>query len=105
MVLTVRVAILNVLFGVVFFDGSLSKSFGDQKVLNGINLEVAQGETVSVLGRSGTGKSVLLKLIIGLHKPDRLDPRPRTGGCRSAAEVVERGPKNSGFLVPTGGAL
>jgi phospholipid/cholesterol/gamma-HCH transport system ATP-binding protein len=49
---------------------SLSKSFGDQKVLNGINLDVAQGETLSVLGRSGTGKSVLLKLLIGLHQPD-----------------------------------
>jgi phospholipid/cholesterol/gamma-HCH transport system ATP-binding protein len=49
---------------------SLSKSFGEQTVLKGINLEVAQGETLSVLGRSGTGKSVLLKLIIGLHKPD-----------------------------------
>jgi phospholipid/cholesterol/gamma-HCH transport system ATP-binding protein len=49
---------------------SLSKSFGEQMVLNGISLEVAQGETFSVLGRSGTGKSVLLKLIIGLHKPD-----------------------------------
>jgi len=49
---------------------SLSKSFGKQTVLKGINLQVAQGETVSVLGRSGTGKSVLLKLIIGLHKPD-----------------------------------
>jgi len=49
----------------------LSKSFGDQKVLDQINLEVAQGETVTVLGRSGTGKSVLLKLMIGLLKPDR----------------------------------
>jgi phospholipid/cholesterol/gamma-HCH transport system ATP-binding protein len=49
---------------------SLYKAFGDQTVLNGINLQVARGETVSVLGRSGTGKSVLLKLIIGLHKPD-----------------------------------
>jgi phospholipid/cholesterol/gamma-HCH transport system ATP-binding protein len=49
---------------------SLSKSFGKQKVLNGISLDIAQGETLSVLGRSGTGKSVLLKLIIGLHKPD-----------------------------------
>jgi phospholipid/cholesterol/gamma-HCH transport system ATP-binding protein len=49
---------------------SLSKSFGEQMVLNGINLEVAEGETLSVLGRSGTGKSVLLKLIIGLHHPD-----------------------------------
>jgi phospholipid/cholesterol/gamma-HCH transport system ATP-binding protein len=49
---------------------SLSKSFGKQVVLKGISLQVAQGETLSVLGRSGTGKSVLLKLIIGLHKPD-----------------------------------
>lgn len=49
---------------------SLTKSFGEQKVLKGINLEVAQGETLSVLGRSGTGKSVLLKLIIGLQQPD-----------------------------------
>jgi phospholipid/cholesterol/gamma-HCH transport system ATP-binding protein len=49
---------------------SLSKSFGSHKVLKGISLEVARGETLSVLGRSGTGKSVLLKLIIGLQKPD-----------------------------------
>jgi phospholipid/cholesterol/gamma-HCH transport system ATP-binding protein len=49
---------------------SLSKSFGPQQVLNGFNLNVAHGETVAVLGRSGTGKSVLLKLLIGLQKPD-----------------------------------
>ncbi len=49
---------------------SLSKSFGEQTVLKGLSLEVGRGETLSVLGRSGTGKSVLLKLIIGLHKPD-----------------------------------
>jgi len=48
----------------------LSKSFGSQVVLNGVNLNVASGETLAVLGRSGTGKSVLLKLIIGLQKPD-----------------------------------
>ena len=48
----------------------LHKSFGAQKVLNGINLSVNRGETLAVLGRSGTGKSVLLKLIIGLEKPD-----------------------------------
>jgi phospholipid/cholesterol/gamma-HCH transport system ATP-binding protein len=46
------------------------KSFGSQTVLNGIDLKVGRGETVGVLGRSGTGKSVLLKLIIGLQKPD-----------------------------------
>jgi phospholipid/cholesterol/gamma-HCH transport system ATP-binding protein len=48
----------------------IHKSFGSQVVLNGTNLNVASGETLAVLGRSGTGKSVLLKLIIGLQKPD-----------------------------------
>ncbi|HYM08380.1 MAG TPA: ATP-binding cassette domain-containing protein [Terriglobales bacterium] len=48
----------------------LRKSFGPQVVLNGIDLHVARGETLAVLGRSGTGKSVLLRLIIGLQKPD-----------------------------------
>jgi phospholipid/cholesterol/gamma-HCH transport system ATP-binding protein len=48
----------------------LHKSFGSQIVLNGIGLTVSRGETLAVLGRSGTGKSVLLKLIIGLQKPD-----------------------------------
>ena len=43
------------------------KSFGAQHVLDGISLTVVRGETLAVLGRSGTGKSVLLKLIIGLE--------------------------------------
>jgi phospholipid/cholesterol/gamma-HCH transport system ATP-binding protein len=50
--------------------GNLRKAFGEQRVLNGITLKVARGETVAVLGRSGGGKSVLLKLIIGLQKAD-----------------------------------
>lgn len=49
---------------------ALSKSFGAQTVLREINLQVARGETLTVLGRSGTGKSVMLKLVIGLQKPD-----------------------------------
>ncbi|HWZ44380.1 MAG TPA: ABC transporter ATP-binding protein [Candidatus Saccharimonadales bacterium] len=48
----------------------LHKSFGSQKVLNGTSLSVGRSETLAVLGRSGTGKSVLLRLIIGLEKPD-----------------------------------
>jgi len=48
----------------------LHKSFGNQTVLNGVSLAVGRGETLAVLGRSGTGKSVLLRLIIGLEKPD-----------------------------------
>ena len=48
----------------------LSKSFGEQRVLDRIDLKVARGETLTVLGRSGTGKSVMLKLLIGLQRPD-----------------------------------
>src|SRR6202521_431580 len=48
----------------------VDKSFGAQHVLDGISLTVVRGETLAVLGRSGTGKSVLLKLIIGLEKMD-----------------------------------
>jgi phospholipid/cholesterol/gamma-HCH transport system ATP-binding protein len=46
------------------------KSFASHKVLDGISLHVSRGETLAVLGRSGTGKSVLLRLIIGLETPD-----------------------------------
>jgi phospholipid/cholesterol/gamma-HCH transport system ATP-binding protein len=49
---------------------SLQKTFGSHMVLNGINLSVSRGETLAVLGRSGTGKSVLLRIIIGLETPD-----------------------------------
>ncbi len=49
---------------------NVHKSFGHQTVLNGVDLAVGQGEILSVLGRSGTGKSVLLKLLVGLQKPD-----------------------------------
>jgi phospholipid/cholesterol/gamma-HCH transport system ATP-binding protein len=48
----------------------LRKSFGCLTVLNGVNLQVEPGETLVVLGRSGTGKSVLLRLLIGLQQPD-----------------------------------
>jgi phospholipid/cholesterol/gamma-HCH transport system ATP-binding protein len=46
------------------------KKFGKQIVLDGVNFNVQEGETVALLGPSGTGKSVLLKHIIGLIKPD-----------------------------------
>lgn len=49
---------------------SLHKSFGHHKVLDGIDLEVKQDSSLVILGGSGTGKSVLIKTIIGLIKPD-----------------------------------
>lgn len=49
---------------------NLSKSFNGKKVLKNLNLEINTGETLVILGRSGAGKSVLLRHIIGLEKPD-----------------------------------
>ena len=49
---------------------NLKKSFGEQVVLNGVDLLVNEGETLALLGPSGTGKSVLLKHAIGLLHPD-----------------------------------
>jgi phospholipid/cholesterol/gamma-HCH transport system ATP-binding protein len=49
----------------------LHKAFGPKQVLRGIDLDVAPGESVVVIGGSGTGKSVLLKCILGLIRPDR----------------------------------
>jgi len=47
------------------------KAFGRKKVLQGVDLEIARGESLVVIGGSGTGKSVLLKCILGLIRPDR----------------------------------
>ncbi|MEZ4424659.1 MAG: ABC transporter ATP-binding protein [Gemmatimonadota bacterium] len=49
----------------------LHKSFGTKTVLDGVDLEVAEGGTVAVMGSSGVGKSVLLKHVVGLLRPDR----------------------------------
>jgi phospholipid/cholesterol/gamma-HCH transport system ATP-binding protein len=48
----------------------ITKRFGSKQVLGGVDLAIAQGETHVVLGPSGTGKSVLLKIICGLMEPD-----------------------------------
>jgi len=52
---------------------NVSVSFGEQKVLNGIALDVRQGETLVILGGSGSGKSTLLRLMIGNIRPDSGD--------------------------------
>ncbi len=49
----------------------LYKSFGELDVLKGVDLDVFKGENVAVLGKSGTGKSVLIKMLVGLLKPDK----------------------------------
>ena len=49
----------------------LYKSFGDEHVLNGIDFTLLKGENFAILGKSGSGKSVLIKIIVGLLKPDK----------------------------------
>jgi len=49
---------------------SLAKKIGEQEILRGVDLEVARGETLAIIGRSGGGKSVLLKHLVGLMEPD-----------------------------------
>jgi phospholipid/cholesterol/gamma-HCH transport system ATP-binding protein len=77
----------------------LHKSFGAQKVLDGISLTIMPGETLAVLGRSGTGKSVSLRIIIGLEKPDTGSVRIQGKEIR-ALGIDELGDvrKNMGFL-------
>ncbi len=49
----------------------IDKSFGDHLVYDGVSLSIRKGETITVLGGSGTGKTVLLKTLLGLMKPDK----------------------------------
>src|SRR2546430_16946244 len=49
---------------------SLTKKIGQQEILRGVNLEVRTGETLAIIGRSGGGKSVLLKHLVGLMEPN-----------------------------------
>jgi phospholipid/cholesterol/gamma-HCH transport system ATP-binding protein len=64
------------------------KAFGSNKVLQGITLEVPRGQSLVVIGGSGTGKSVLLKCVLGLVRPDRgvitVEGRDVTTGDRDA---------------------
>jgi len=56
--------------GIVAFD-RVSKAFGAKQVLRSVSFDIRQGEIVCILGRSGTGKSVTLKLLMALLKPDQ----------------------------------
>ena len=55
----------------VIFIKDLYKSFGELNVLKGVNLSVNKGENVAILGKSGSGKSVLIRILVGLLKPDK----------------------------------
>src|SRR5437763_9300225 len=49
---------------------ALTKTIGQQEILRGVDLEISTGESLAIIGRSGGGKSVLLKHLVGLMEPD-----------------------------------
>lgn len=63
--------VLNSSLDKVMLINNLCKSFGDRHILINFNLELIRGESVVVLGKSGSGKSVLIKCVIGLLRPDK----------------------------------
>src|ERR1700683_2092196 len=77
----------------------LRKSFGTQTVLDGLTFELVSGQVTCVLGRSGTGKSVLLKLLIGLETPDAGSIRLEGRDISSATpKELNEARKKVGFL-------
>lgn len=82
---------------------NVHKAFGPLKVLTGVNLELRAGQTTTIIGPSGTGKSVLLKLVVGLLQPDQGEVwygKQRVDQL-SAAQLVELRQK-IGFLFQMG---
>ena len=72
----------------------VQKSFGPKRVLDGVEIDVAAGESLVIIGGSGTGKSVLIKCILGLMRPDsgsiRVDGVETSGIGRGARETMMR---------------
>ena len=74
---------------------NLRKSFGEKSVLRGVNLSVEKGEIFCIIGKSGTGKSVILKHLVGIIEPDEgtiaVDGVIMTGGSREIKrEIISR---------------
>lgn len=84
----------------------LHLSFGKLDVLKGVNLDIEPGEVAVILGRSGTGKSVLLKLLLGLYRPDagtiEIDGREITKLPESELFEIRR---KFGVIFQSGGLL
>jgi phospholipid/cholesterol/gamma-HCH transport system ATP-binding protein len=77
----------------------LRKSFGVQTVLNGVTFQLVSGQVTCVLGRSGTGKSVLLRLLIGIETPDAGSIRLEGHNIVSASsQELNEARKKVGFL-------
>lgn len=63
----------------------LTKQYGDQAAVDGISLEVSQGESVAIMGPSGSGKTTLMHLLSGILSPDQGEVRLRDGSEEGVA--------------------
>ncbi len=82
------------------------KRFGKKEVLRGLDLEVRRGETFVILGPSGTGKSVTLKLVVGLLKPDQGEVYvTRVPVHRASAEQMDEVRSRIGYLFQSGALI
>ena len=103
LVLIIDYVLANVLFRVIFSPNmieirGLKKRLGEQAVLDGVDLDVGTGETVVILGPSGTGKSVLLKHIIGLMQADEGSSWSTARRSSGSTERELNGPRRFGML-------
>ena len=80
----------------ILVDG-VSKRFGDLSVVDGVSLDVRDGEFVAIVGPSGCGKSTLLNVIAGFERPDR--------GTVTIDGVVHRGPNRNGIMISQQGSV
>ena len=73
---------------------NIHKQFGSKKVLQGFDLEIMRGESIVIIGGSGTGKSVLLKCILGLLQPDQgtitIDGKKTAGMSQKNQQAINR---------------
>ena len=70
----------------------IALSYGERQILDGLNLDVAKGEKVLILGASGSGKSSLMSLIAGYHQPDRGEIRLADANRSDLITMVEQDP-------------
>lgn len=83
----------------------LCKAFGEKQVLNGVNLTIHTGETICIIGKSGCGKSVMLKHIVGLLTPDKGNVRVDGQDIRALSEKELFGLRRKIGYVFQGAAL
>ena len=83
----------------------VSKRLGRKEVLRGVDLDVARGESLAIIGRSGTGKSVLLKHVVGLMRPDQGTVRVNGVDVASLEETELLSLREEMGMLFQGGAL